>query len=181
MTENNANSRVTFRNPTVADGGAMWEVVRDSGVLDLNSAYMYLLLAKDFRDTCIVAEHNGRVVGFVTGYRPPGRPDSIFLWQVGVDSSMRGRGLGKRLLAAFLNSRGARGATLLETTISPSNEASKALFGAIARDLKTGMRVTEGFTEQHFPESGHEAEEWYLIGPYDSARASQLESREDRS
>ncbi|MCC5859364.1 MAG: diaminobutyrate acetyltransferase [Ectothiorhodospiraceae bacterium] len=165
---------MALRNARLEDGAGIWQVVRDSGVLDLNSAYMYLLLAKDFGDTCVVAEHADRITGFVTGYRPPRRPDSIFLWQVGVDASMRGQGLGKRLLAAFLQSPGAQGATMLETTISPSNEASKALFGAIARELGTEMRVTEGFTESHFPEGGHEAEELYLIGPYTAARANQL-------
>ena len=165
---------ITFRNPTVEDGGSMWRVVRDSGVLDLNSAYMYLLLAKDFGDTCVVAEHAGSVVGFVTGYRPPHRPASIFLWQVGVDASMRGRGVGKRLLAAFLNSDGARGASMLETTISPSNEASRALFSAVARDLETDIRTTTCFTEDHFPEAGHEAEELYFIGPFDPDRPHEL-------
>ena len=166
---------VTFRNPQVADGAAIWRVVKDSGVLDLNSAYMYLLLAKEFGDCCVVAEHNGQVVGFVTGFRPPARTDSIFLWQVGVDASMRGQGLGKRLLAAFLQSRGAEGATMLETTISPSNEASKALFTAIARELGTGITSQDGFRTDHFPPEGdHEAEDWYFIGPFDPARPSQL-------
>ncbi|MEX0729441.1 MAG: diaminobutyrate acetyltransferase [Aquisalimonadaceae bacterium] len=173
MTQANPDSQITFRNPTVADGGAMWTVVKESGVLDPNSAYMYLLLAKDFADTCIVAELNGKVVGFVSGYRPPQRPESIFLWQVGVDASIRGQGMGKRLVTAFLASRGARGARLLETTISPSNGASRALFKAIARDLDADLRVTEGFTEDDFPEGGHEAEELYLIGPFDPARTSQ--------
>lgn len=174
MTSSTERLDITFRNARLEDGAGIWRVVRDSGVLDLNSAYMYLLLAKDFGDTCVVAEHAGKITGFVTGYRPPKRPDSIFLWQVGVDASMRGQGLGKRLLAAFLQSPGAQGATLLETTISPSNEASKALFGAIARDLGAEIRVTEGFTESHFPEGGHEAEQLYLIGPYTAARANQL-------
>lgn len=167
-------TEIVFRTPTAIDGGGMWKVVKESGVLDLNSAYLYLLLAKDFAQTCVVAESGGEIVGFVTGYRPPERPDSIFLWQVGVDASMRGKGMGKRLLKAFLASPGARGATMLETTISPSNTASRALFTSVARELDTDMRVTEGFTEAHFPTGGHEAEELYLIGPYDPARINQL-------
>lgn len=171
----NALKPVQFRNPTVDDGAEIWRVVKESGVLDLNSAYMYMLLAHEFSGTCVVAEHEGRVVGFVTGFRPPQRQDSIFLWQVGVDASMRGQGLGKRLLRAFLQSTGASGATMLETTISPSNDASKALFTAIARELDTAIRPTEGFREDQFPPEGdHEAEEWYFIGPYDANRPNQL-------
>ncbi|MCK8514890.1 diaminobutyrate acetyltransferase [Methylonatrum kenyense] len=169
------DASIKFRSPTIADGAEMWRVVTDSGVLDPNSCYMYLLLCKDFADTCVVAEHEGRVVGFVTGYRPPTRPDAIFLWQVGVDAAMRGCGLGKRLLAAFLQSSGAAGAARLETTISPSNEASKALFASVARSIGADMTVATGFTEADFPADGnHEAEELYLIGPLDPTRTEQL-------
>lgn len=174
MNESSSNA-IHFRNPSTDDGAAVWRVVRDSGVLDLNSAYMYMLLAREFADTCVVAEHDGEVVGFVTGFRPPQRPDSIFLWQVGVDASMRGQGLGKRLLTAFLQSPGAQGATMLETTISPSNEASRALFTAIARELGTDIRAGEGFRADQFPPEGdHEAEDWYFIGPYTPSAPSQL-------
>lgn len=169
------NDPLVFRNTELADGAAIWRVVRDSGVLDLNSAYMYMLLAQEFADTCVVAEEHGTVVGFVTGFRPPTRPDHVFLWQVGVAAGMQGRGLGKRLVAAFLQSPGAARARMLETTISPSNEASRALFTAIARDLGTGIESTRGFAAEDFPTEGdHEAEDWFHIGPLDPAAVQQL-------
>ena len=157
---------ITFRNPRINDGAAIWRLVRDSGALDVNSSYLYLLLCKDFSETCIIAEDDGQLLGFVSGYRPPGRENAIFLWQVGVGAKARGRGLGKRLVNAFLHSAGARGAAYLETTVSPSNEASRALFRAIARDLDTEYTVSICFTESQFPEGGHEAEELFRIGPY---------------
>lgn len=165
---------IIFRNPKIDDGAAIWRIVKDSGILDPNSAYLYLLLCKDFTDTCVVAERGTEVVGFVTGYRPPGRESAIFLWQVGVAESCRGQGLGKRLLAAFLRNPGARGATLLETTISPSNKASQALFKAVARDLGTNIERKPCFSASQFPEAGHEDEDLYLIGPYDLTKPNQL-------
>lgn len=164
---------VEFRQPIVADGAEMWRVVRESGVLDVNSAYLYLLLCKDFADSCIVAEQRGRLVGFATGYRPPRRQDAIFLWQIGIDAELRGQGLGKRLLAHFLRQAQAAGATLLETTISPSNQASQALFRGVARDLGTGCQVEPCFRADQFP-SGHEAEDLYRIGPFDAATVDRL-------
>ena len=157
---------IIFRTPNINDGAGIWRIVKESGVLDLNSAYMYLLLCKDFTDTCVVAERNGELVGFVTGYRPPGRESAIFLWQVGVDASCRGQGLGKKLVGAFLTNAGARGASMLETTISPSNKASQALFSAVARDLGTNIEKVPCFSAAQFPEAGHEDEDLYLIGPY---------------
>jgi L-2,4-diaminobutyric acid acetyltransferase len=164
---------VEFRAPTVADGAQIWRIVRDSGVLDLNSAYLYLLLCKDFADTCIVAEQDAQLVGFATGYQPPGREDVIFLWQIGVDAAQRGRGLGKRLLAGFLNASGAAGVSYLETTISPSNQASQRLFRGLARDLGTSCQVQPCFTEEQFP-SSHEGEDLYRIGPFEAAMVQRL-------
>lgn len=158
------DSHMIFRTPTVADGAGIWRIVQESGVLDLNSAYLYLLLSKDFADTCIVAEQDKRLIGFASGYRPPTRHEVIFLWQIGIIADLRGQGLGKRLLAHFLRNTGASGAEFLETTISPSNEASQNLFRGLARDMDTNCQVSPCFTEQDFP-SGHEAEELYRIGP----------------
>lgn len=174
MDVDSREDEIILRRPTVDDGAGMWKVVDSAGVLDPNSSYLYLLLARDFADVCVVAECDGEIVGFVTGYRPPTRPDSVFLWQVGMRPDMQGRGLGKRLVAAFLKTAGSRGATLLETTVTRSNEASRALFRGIARDLDTECRVTPCFSAAQFPEPGHEDEELYEIGPYDPSRLDRL-------
>src|SRR5690606_21109240 len=160
------NQEIEFRLPCVDDGAAIWRIVRDSGVLDLNSSYLYLLLCKDFADTCIVARMDDRLVGFATGYRPPSRDDVIFLWQIGVDARLRGQGLGRRLLAHFLSTPGAVDATYLETTIAPSNQPSQRLFRGLARDLGVACQTAPCFDESHFPGS-HEAEHLYRIGPFD--------------
>lgn len=165
---------IQIRTPALADGAGMWEVVKAAGTLDLNSSYLYLLLARDFADTCVVAEHDGRVVGFVTGYRPPQRPEVVFLWQVGIRPEMQGHGLGRRLVTAFLRQPGADRASILETTVTPSNDASRALFRAIARELDTECRVEPCFRAADFPDSGHEDEELFVIGPYRPSALNRL-------
>lgn len=157
---------IRLRTPEPRDGAAMWAVARDTGTLDLNSSYLYLLLARDFADTCVIAEHEGEVVGFASGYRRPRRPEVVFLWQVGIVPALQGAGLGKRLVGAFLRQPGADRASLLETTISPDNEASRALFRSIARELETECEVSPCFAAEDFPDAGHAAEELFTIGPY---------------
>lgn len=174
MTTQPHDDGIQLRTPTVADGAGMWEVVKAAGTLDLNSSYLYLLLARDFADTCVVAERQGRVVGFVTGYRRPQRPEVIFLWQVGIRPEMQGHGLGKRLVAAFLRQPGADRASLLETTVTPSNDASRALFRSIARELGTECHVQPCFRAGDFPDSGHEDEELFVIGPYRPSALNRL-------
>jgi L-2,4-diaminobutyric acid acetyltransferase len=170
----NKDDTIVFRNPVIDDGAAIWNLVSASGVLDPNSPYLYLLLCKDFADTCIVAMRDDQLMGFATGYRPPHRENVIFLWQVGVDAAARGQGLGKRLVAHFLRNDGARGASVLETTVAPSNEASRALFRGIARDLDAGCDVQPCFRASQFPGAGHEDEELFRIGPYDLTRPNRL-------
>ncbi len=165
---------IRLRGASAEDGAGMWRVVRDSGVLDLNSSSLYLLLARDFAATCVVAEGPEGIVGFASGYRRPPRPEAVFLWQVGILPAMQGRGLGKKLLGAFLRQPGARGASVLETTITRANAASRALFRAVARDLGATCEVSPCFTAELFPDSGHEDEELFEIGPLVAGRIDQL-------
>jgi L-2,4-diaminobutyric acid acetyltransferase len=155
-----------IRSATARDGAAVWRLVKGSQVLDVNSSYAYLLFLDHFGDTSVVAEEEGEIVGFVTGFRPPREPDAVFVWQVAVAESMRGRGLARRLLDALVRLPGCRGVRTMLTTVTPSNAPSQALFRSFARGVDAEVAVTEHFGEDHFPEGGHEAEELYRIGPF---------------
>jgi L-2,4-diaminobutyric acid acetyltransferase len=165
---------IRLRSPNADEGGAMWSVARDTQTLDLNSSYLYMLLARDFADTCVIAEHEGRIVGFASGYRRPRHPEVVFLWQVGIRPGLQGQGLGKRLIAAFLRQPGADRASMLETTIAPDNEASRALFQSMARELDTDCQISPCFRAEDFPDNGHSAEELFTIGPYRPSALNQL-------
>lgn len=161
-----ANDSVTFRNPQVADGLAIWRLIREAGTLDLNSTYAYLMICRDFSETCIVAEDEGRIVGFVTGYRPPPKQDTIFVWQIGVAPDARGRGIASRVLDHLVTSDACRGVRYLDTNVTPSNEASRALFHGFARRRNAPVEELEGFGSSLFPEPSHEPERLLRIGPF---------------
>lgn len=145
----------------------MWQLVKDAGGLDLNSAYCYIMLGGYFSDTCVVAESEGVLAGFVTAFRQPADPEVLFVWQIGVASAFRGQGLGLALLSSLLQREACRGISLIETTITPSNHASKALFVSLARTLNTAYAEQRGFPEHAFPEHRHEREDLVRIGPFD--------------
>lgn len=168
------SSPITIAPASVDDAKAIWRIVTDSGILDVNSGYMYMLLCKEFSSTCVVARESEQVIGFVTGFIKPTAPDTLFLWQVGVHEAGRGKGLGKKLVSGFLRAPGASGISYLETTVSPSNTASCSLFKAIARDLGTDMKVSPYFTADQFPASGHEDEELFRIGPLSADKIKSL-------
>lgn len=167
-----ARGPLTFRRPTHRDGAAMWRLVKDSGALDENSAYAYLMMGEWFTGTCVLAEERllggaRRLAGFVMGFVPPTQPDTIFVWQVGVDHRQRGRGLGKLLIKQFVE-WAPPGVRFLEATVTPSNAASEALFKAAARTFGTAVRVTDLFAADAFPGEGHEPERRFRIGPIDA-------------
>lgn len=148
-----------YRTPHPGDAAPVWRLIRDGGRLDLNSAYSYMLLFRYFADTCVIAERDGQIVGFVTGFIPPVNENVLFVWQIGVSSEARGQGIGKELLRQLLALPAVRRAKALQATVSADNEPSRRLFDSLARER--GSRVEqmgEGFPPELFPEAGHEGE-----------------------
>lgn len=159
---------VRFRSPRVEDGAGLWRLARDSDRLDLNSAYYYLLFCTRFAATSVVAEdeRGGDLLGFVTGLRWPDDPATVFVWQVGVDAAARGAGLASRMLDALVRAEACRDVTHLESTVTPSNEASLALFRSFARRADAPCKESAFLRAEDFPPGAdHEPEVLLRIGP----------------
>jgi len=160
------SSGAVFREPCLEDGSEVWKLIKETGVLDLNSSYSYLMWCSYFNDTSIIIESNEKVVGFVSGFVKPSSPNRLFIWQVAVAESERGKGFASKMLHHLLKRNSCEGIEYIETTISPSNIASQKLFQGLARDLKTDIKVSECFSTNDFPEKGHEDELMHQIGPF---------------
>lgn len=126
------SGELVLRKPVEGDGAAIWDLIRACKPLDENSMYCNLLQCCDFADTCVVAELDGRIVGWVSGYVKPADPQTVFVWQVAVREDARGHGLGARMLAELLDRDACRDVTGLQTTITSDNAASWALFTRFA-------------------------------------------------
>lgn len=159
-------NRPTLRKPVVDDGAAIHRLVDACKPLDCNSAYAYLLLAHHFSGTCVVAEAGDELVGFVSAYRPPAQQETVFVWQVAVSPSARGQGLAKTMLRELLRRDELTGINYLETTISPSNEASQRVFRGLARELGCDCTQQALFDQRHFGGAQHEAENLFRLGPF---------------
>lgn len=158
---------IVLRRPTLQDGAAVHALIQASPPLDVNSTYAYLLLCHHFAETCVVAELDGKLVGFISGYVPPAQKDTFFVWQVAVHSDARGRGLGVSMLRYLLQSQDIGHIRYLDTTVSPSNQASRAMFAKLARDLETVISEQPLFPKSLFGEgAGHEDEMLLRIGPF---------------
>ena len=160
-----ASVRPVIRRPTLADAVQMYELVNAAGSLDKNSLYLYLLLCRDFSSTCRVAQSDSRLVGVTTAYLPADQPRLVFVWQVAVAEEFRGRGIAMAMLTDLVAGLAASDPWFLQTTITPSNTASRNLFTSLAKKFRTPISATDGFHENLFGRYQHEAEVLYTLGP----------------
>ncbi len=154
-----------YRRPHVGDAASVHALVESCKPLDLNSQYAYLLLCSHFAETCAVGEGNGSLLGFIGGYLKPSDDSVLFVWQVAVSQHARGQGVGKSLLQELLARPGCRNVRFIETTVTPSNEPSRALFRSFAKAQHADCIETPLFRKEDFGSSGHEEEQLLRIGP----------------
>jgi L-2,4-diaminobutyric acid acetyltransferase len=161
------NQAVGYRRPRKADGSRIWDLIKSIEALDNNSMYCNLLQCSHFSSTCALAEIDGEAVGWISGYIPPEKPDTLFVWQVAVHPDARGRGVGKRLIHELLKRRECRKVRHIHSTITRDNKASWALFRSIAADFAAPMEDDAHFeSEEHF-DGRHATEHLVEIGPFD--------------
>jgi L-2,4-diaminobutyric acid acetyltransferase len=140
-----------LREPVAEDGAEIWDLVRACKPLDENSLYCNLIQCDHFRDTCVVAELDGHVVGWVSAYVLPYDPETLFVWQVAVSETARGMGLGTLMLSNLLQRPACADVKRLQTTITADNEASWALFRKFAVHRDSRLDVQAYYTQAlHF-------------------------------
>lgn len=159
----------TLRCPAPEDGVPVSQLVANCPPLDTNSIYCNLLQCSHFSETSIAADMDGTLVGFVSGYFVPQKPNTLFVWQVAVADEARGKGLASKMILGILNRPICKDVTHIETTITENNAASWSLFRGITEKLSTGLEVSEMFNKNKHFLGTHDTEKLVRIGPISSA------------
>lgn len=159
---------ITLRAPTAEDGAAVYELIAQCPPLDTNSMYCNLLQSSHFSETSVAAELDENIVGFISGYVLPKQPDTLFIWQVAVGEKARGQGLASRMLRDILQRPACQQVKFIETTITPDNRASWALFESLANKLSAQLNHSVMFDRQQHFAGQHETEMLVKIGPINS-------------
>lgn len=164
MSKPNLIDTLRFRAPSKADGAKLWELVRDSGKLDLNSPYFYLAMSHWFSQSCLLVEdiETNRLVGMIIGFRKPSSTSTLFIWQITVHKQYRGSGIALHMLNQLTEQPDIQ---YVEATISPSNYSSRRLFEKWAASRQVDIVQSACFAETDFPDQRHEQEDLYIIGP----------------
>lgn len=138
--------------------------------LDRNSRYCNLLQCEHFADHCVIAERAGRIIGWVSGYRPPSDPTAFFVWQVAVAAEGRGQRLANRMITSLLARKAQRGVTHLITTVTDDNEASWSLFRGLAHGWNAKLERSALFERDTHFAGAHATEYQACIGPIDQKK-----------
>lgn len=157
--------KVTIKKPTAADGSRVYELITRCKPLDENSMYCNLLQCTHFSDTCALAEVDGEIVGFVSGYRIPNDPEVFFVWQVAVDERARGQNLGKRMIIDVV--RRLEGIEEIHTSITPTNVPSQKTFASIAAHFDANIEHDVLFHKHRHLNGESDTEILWQIGPFE--------------
>lgn len=144
---------------------ALHRLVLDCPPLDPNSSYCNLLQCSHFSDTSIAAFRDEALMGSITGYRIPGREDTLFVWQVAVHPEARGQGLARTLLRKLVFRMASLGVRYVETSITLGNEASWRLFTGFAAELQANLEHSVMFEQSLHFQGAHDTEHLVRIGP----------------
>lgn len=156
---------ITLTPPNDTDGHSVFSLVEQCPPLDTNSLYCNLLQCSHFSNTSVIAKSNGKTVGFISGYLLPRQNNTLFIWQVAVDSSARGQGLAQRMLRHIIERDVCSNITHIETTITENNGASWALFESIAKHYSAPLVRSVMFDKKEHFSGAHDSELLARIGP----------------
>jgi len=144
-------TQITLRKPSNEDGSDVWALISACKPLDENSMYCNLIQCDHFADTCVLADMDGDVVGWISGYIRPDDPETLFVWQVAVSPLARGRGLGRKMLTHLIARDECAGVSRVQTTITKDNSASWGLFTSFAERQGAEMDSAAHFkSDEHF-------------------------------
>lgn len=119
-----------------------------------------------FSSTSVAAFSQDEIVGFISAYIIPDKPNVLFIWQVAVGTQARGQGLATRMLQHILDRPCCKDINYLETTITQSNKASWALFNGLSNKLNTQVHSSIMFDREQHLDNAHATEMLVRIGPF---------------
>lgn len=134
-----APTETRFRRPTEADYVTIIDVVNEWWGGRRMRAILPRLWFQHFNDSSWIAEApDGRIVGFLVGFRSPQHPDEAYVHMIGTDPNRRRQGLAAALYERFFEDARSMGARRVRVVTWPGNRVSVGFHTAL------GFRPDDG-------------------------------------
>ncbi len=128
-----------------------------------NPVYTYLLICEHFSQTStVVANEADEIVAFTSGFQPPEKPGTLFIWEVAVKKGYHGNNLYIRMIRELCHRITPN---YLEATVNPSNKSSQKRLKQIAEMFDCEITSDTVFPSDYFCDDKHEDEVLYRLGP----------------
>ena len=153
---------ITYRHPTLEDARALWSLVmyinKELGGLDRYALSNFERLCRDTPETCMVAEYDGKIGAFATGFRIPDETGEkgLFMWQTGSLLPGAGYGCEERLLDELQPD-------YLSFTVEGDNGAANRTAVKKAEHLKVAWSNPRAIPTEALG-NGHKPEVIYTVG-----------------
>jgi predicted GNAT superfamily acetyltransferase len=109
-----------------SDAKTIQAVVPDWWGRPMESDMISRFFLTHFRDTCLIAEKDGKMAGFLIGFLSQARADEAYIRLVVVDPQRRGEGIGRALYERFFDVTRQHERRVIRCVTSPSNRDSVA-------------------------------------------------------
>ena len=96
-----------------------------------------------FRNTSFVAEHDGKIVGFLIGFLSQTFPDQAYIHFVGVHPDYRRKGMAGKLYRHFFEIAQRHGCRVVRSVTSPVNKVSIAFHLRMGFGIEPGGKLIE--------------------------------------
>jgi|WetSurMetagenome_2_1015567.scaffolds.fasta_scaffold159226_3 GNAT superfamily N-acetyltransferase len=97
-----------------------------------------------FRPTSFVAEHDGRIVGFVIGFVSQTFSEEAYIHFTGIHPEFRKKGLARALYERFFAAVGKRGCRTVRCVTSPVNKNSIAFHRRMGFSIEDSDMIVDG-------------------------------------
>lgn len=146
---------VTIRQAVEADYGELsaalqtwWTqpgVNSEAGARE-RAALVPRLWLQHFATTSLIAERDGRTIGFLVGFLSQDRADEAYIHFVGVSQEARGQGIGRGLYEKFFAISRTAGRSTVRCVTSPQNTLSMAFHRAMGFLVEPGTEPAGSVT-----------------------------------
>ena len=99
-----------------------------------------------FRETCFIAEIEGKIVGFIIGFSSRTYPDQAYIHFAGVHPDYRRRGVARSLYRHFFKVVKEHGCRVVRSVTAPVNKLSIAFHLRMGFTIEPGDKVIEGIS-----------------------------------
>jgi L-2,4-diaminobutyric acid acetyltransferase len=93
--------------------------------LESYSEHFYKIVTRYFGNCCFIAENENKILGVIIGLASQVHNKTYFMWQIGVESSLKGDGIAKILLKKAEEEVKKLGCNRIELTVDPENIPSQ--------------------------------------------------------